>query len=92
MLVVLQTAYGRSSGRAVERRTVNRGHGGSIPPTATLKLRQFYSSHICLYVLEEKLKAGGPFYLVSMPGEVKVPTQGVNVTCSGLSNSREGQL
>ena len=30
-------------------------------------------------VLEETLKAGGPFYLVSMPGEVKDPTQGVNV-------------
>jgi len=28
---------------------------------------------------EETLKAGGPFYLVSMPGEVTDPTQGVNV-------------
>ena len=27
----------------------------------------------------QTLKAGGPFYLVSMPGEVKNPTQGVNV-------------
>ena len=27
---------------------------------------------------EETLKAVGPFYLVSMPGEVKHPTQGVN--------------
>ena len=53
----------QGSGRAVERRTVNRGYGGSIPPTAVSKLRQF-----C-----------GPFYLVSMPGEVKDPTQGVNV-------------
>ena len=25
------------------------------------------------------LKAGGPYYLVSMPGEVKDPTQGVIV-------------
>ena len=25
-------------------------------------------------------KAGGPFYLVSMPGEVKDPTPGVNVS------------
>ena len=35
---------------------------------------------------EETLKAVGPFYLVSMPGEVKDPTQGVNpcVTCRGL--------
>ena len=28
---------------------------------------------------EESLKAGGPFYLVSTPGEVKGPTQGANV-------------
>ena len=27
----------------------------------------------------ETLTAGGPFVLVSMPGEVKDPTQGVNV-------------
>ena len=27
----------------------------------------------------ETLKAVGPFYLVSMSGEVKYPTQGVNV-------------
>ena len=30
-----------SYGRAVERGTVNRGDGGSIPPTAVSKLRQF---------------------------------------------------
>ena len=63
----------------VECRTVNRGDGGSIPPIAILKLRQLRSPHICLCLLEETLKAGGPFYLVSMPGEVKDPTQGVNV-------------
>ena len=33
--------------------------------------------YICLS--EETLKAVGPFYLVSMPGELKDPTQGVNV-------------
>ena len=32
-----------------------------------------------LCLSEETLKAVGPFYLVSMPGEVKYPTQGVNV-------------
>ena len=67
-----------SGDSAVERRTVNRGDGGSIPPTAVSKLRQFRSPHIaCLS--EETLKADGPFCLVSMPGEVKDPTQGVNV-------------
>ena len=64
-------------GRAVERLTVNRGVGGSIPPTAISKLRQFRSPHICLCLSEETLKAGGPFYLVFMPGEVKYPTQKV---------------
>ena len=65
-----------SGGHAVERRTVSRGDGGSIPPTAVLKFRQFRSPQICLCLSEEKLKAGGPFYLVSMPGEVKIPTRG----------------
>ena len=55
----------------VERRTVNRGDGGST----VSKLRQFRSPHICLCLSEETLKSGGPFYLVSMPGEVKDPTQ-----------------
>ena len=48
----------------VKRRTVNRGDDGSIPPAAVSKLRQFRC---------------GPFYLVSMPEEIKDPTQGVNV-------------
>ena len=33
-------------------------------------------------LLEETLKAIGPFYLVSMPGEVKYPTRGVKM-CMG---------
>ena len=78
-------------GRAVERRTVNRGDGCSIPPTAVSKLRQFRSPHICLCLSEEKLKSGGPFYLVSM-ADPKIPQTGNYITCSGLTNSREGQL
>ena len=54
----------------VERRTVN------LPP---FQNRIFRSPHIFLYLSEETLKAGGPFYLVFMPGEVKYPPQGVNV-------------
>ena len=50
---------------AVESWTVNRG-GRWFNPN-------------CLCLSEETLKAGGPFYLVSMPGEVKDPTQEVNV-------------
>ena len=68
-----------SGGRVVERRIINRGDGDSIPPTACTKLWQFRSPYICLCLSEETLKAGGPFYLVSMPGEVKDPTQAVNV-------------
>ena len=34
---------------------------------------------VSMCLLDERLKAVGPFYLVSMPGEVKHPTQGVNV-------------
>ena len=63
----------------IEVRTVNRGHSGSLPPTAVLKLRQFLSPHICLCLSEETLKADGPFYLVSMPGEIKDHTHEVNV-------------
>ena len=63
----------------VECRTVNRGDGGSIPPAAISKLKQFNPPHICLCLSGKTLKAGGPFYLVSMPGEIMEPTQGVNV-------------
>ena len=41
------------SGRVVECRTVNQGDGGSIPPTAISKLRQFHSPNICLCLSEE---------------------------------------
>ena len=44
------------------------------------------------FLSEETLKAGGPFHLLSMPGEVKDPTQGKCVPCSELTHSREGQL
>ena len=69
-----------SGGPAVERRTLNRGDGVSIPPAAAAKLKQFRSPHLCLCLSEESLKAARPFYLVSMPREVKVPTQVVNVS------------
>ena len=32
-----------------------------------------------LYISDDTLKSVGSLYLVSMPGEVKYPTQGVNV-------------
>ena len=42
-----------------------------LPPFRNL------GNFLCLS--EETLKPGGPFYLVSVPGDVKDPTQGVNV-------------
>jgi hypothetical protein len=78
--IMKEEVVGRS-GHAVERRTVNRGDSGSIPPAAVLKLtlgRQFCSCHIYLCLSEKTLTAGGPFYLVSMLGEIIDPTQGVN--------------
>ena len=50
--------------------------GMVINPTCRrFKTLQFRSPHICLCVSEETLKAGGHFYLVSVPGEVKDHTQ-----------------
>ena len=46
-----------SGGNVVERRTVNQGDDGSIPPNTVLKLGKFCSPHICLCLSEETLKA-----------------------------------
>ena len=84
-LVETQDRVG-SGGRAVERRTVNRGDGGSIPPTAVSKLRQFRSPHICLCFSEEtrwSLLSG-----VYARGSKRSHRGCKCVTCSGLTNSR----
>ena len=47
--------------------------------SAFSKLGQFHSRHVARCLLEETLKTVGPIYLVAMPGEVKDPTQGVNM-------------
>ena len=52
---------------------------GWISPAAVSKLTQFRSPHIYLCPSGETLKHDGHFYVVSMPGEVNDPTQGVNV-------------
>ena len=64
---------------AVERRTVNRGDGGSIPPTAVLKLDkiQFTSPHTCLS--EEALKSVESFYLGYLLGKLNIPHKCVDV-------------
>ena len=65
---------GGLGGRASDFRSRDRD---SKPPAAVSKAISF--TPLCLCVSEETLRAAGPFYLVSMPGEVIDPTQGVNV-------------
>ena len=74
---------GRTINR-VKRRDIQRGAVSSPPG-----LGEYYSrcQNLSLYIRDceslclsdETVKAVGPFYLVSMLGEVKDPTQGVNV-------------
>ena len=52
---------------------------GSNPRRAASELWQFRSPHFWQCLSEETLKAVGPFYLVSISGEVKYPTHWVNV-------------
>ena len=44
-----------------------------------LNIALYIRDCVSLCLSDETLKAVGPFNLVSMPGEVKDPTQGVNV-------------
>ena len=78
-----------SGGRAVECRTVNRGDGGSIPPTAFSKLRQFHLPHICLCLSEETKSQWSLLSGVYARGSKIFHTGGKCITCSGLTNSRE---
>ena len=77
----------------VERRTVNRGDGGSIPPTAVSKLRQFLHPTFCLCLSEEDTKSRWSLLSgVYARGSKRSHTGGKCVTCSGLTNSTEVQL
>ena len=78
----------KSGDHAVERRTVNRGDGGSIPPASVSKLRQFHSPHIACVFRKRHYKPVVP----SIRGSKRSHTGGKCVTCSGLTNSRERQL
>ena len=78
----------RSGGRAIERGTVNwwltiSKYNIHILAVVKFHLPPFRNLgnfvQFCLCISEETPKADGPFYLVSMPGEVKDPTQGINV-------------
>ena len=62
----------------LDRTTDDRVVVASNPAGAACKLAiSFTVLSQCLS--EEILKSIGPFYVMSMPGEVKDPTQGVNV-------------
>ena len=74
---------------AVERPTVNRGDGGSIPPTAVSKLRQCRSPHICLSFGRDTKSRWSLLSGVYARGSKTSHTGGV--PCSGLTNSK-GQL
>ena len=64
----------------------NRVIAGSNPAEAVWKTLAISFTPLCQCLSEETLKAVGPFYLVSMPGEVKDPTSlhWKCVTCRGL--------
>ena len=66
-------------GRVVQRRTFR--SRGPWFKTICCRFKTWANlfTPLCSCLSEETLKAVGPFYLVSMPGEVKDPTQGVNV-------------
>ena len=74
-------------GHVVERRAFGRRDQGLKPPAAILKLGQYRPPHFAR-VFWKTLKVVGPFYLVSMPGEIKDPTQGVNMLSVGVSTSK----
>ena len=75
-------------GRAVKRRTANRGVGGSVSPTAVSKLRQFSLPHICLSFGRDTKSRWFLLPGVYAGGSKRSHTGGKCVTCSELTNSR----
>ena len=64
----------------LERANDDRVVAGSNPSGAASKLGQVRILHIaCVFRMRNKNLAVGPFYLVSMPGEVKYITRGINM-------------
>ena len=64
----------RRGGCVVGGRTFGQRDRRSKPRTAISKFGK-----LCSCPSEETLKDVGPFYMASMPGEVKDPSQGVNM-------------
>ena len=68
------------------------GRGSAVVSTSACHaggLALYIRDCVSLCLSDETLKAVGPFYLVSMPGEVKDPTSlhWKCVTCRGLHNT-----
>ena len=80
----------RSGGRVVERRTVNRGDGGSIPPTAVSKLSVI--PHLPVSFGRDTKSRWSLLSSVYARGSTRSHTGSKCVTCSGLTNSREELL
>ena len=76
-----------SHGRHGRAQTINQGDCGSIPPMAVSKLRQLPMSFGSDTKTQRSLLSG-----VYARGSKISHTGGKCVTCSGLTNSREGQL
>ena len=85
-----------SDGLVVEHRTVNRGDGGSIPPTvgtAVSKLRHnFVTPHLPVSFGRDSKSRWSLLSGVYVRGNKRSHKGGNCVTCSGLTNSRDGQL
>ena len=83
----------RRGSAVVSTSACHAGGPGSRPgPGTLLGVKTWLSTLEIVYLLclsDETLKAVGPFYLVSMPGEVKDPTSlhWKCVTCRGLHNT-----
>ena len=76
------TNWGGEWPSGLERRTGDCGFLGEITSSVRILLAEFRFgtliipfTRLCQCLLEETLKDVGPFYPVSMPGEVKDPTQ-----------------
>ena len=70
----------------VERRTVNRGDGGSIPPTAVSKRSISFTPHLPVSFGRDTKSRWSLLSGVYDRGSKIVHTGGKWVTCSGLTN------
>ena len=71
--LMVSTTACHARGRRFAHRT------GNMTILGVKKLALHIRDCVSLCLSDETLKAVGPFYLVSMPGEVKDPAHGVNV-------------